>query len=119
MSEWKIYFYVKSNNKKIPVKDFISDQEKIKRIKIYKYISLLKEKGISIGRPYLDKLEGKIYELRPSQQIRILFSTAKNKKIILLTGFIKKTKKVPQKEINKAKRHFKDFKFNSKITLNS
>ncbi len=116
-NEWKVYFYTKSSNQRQPVKDFLSDIEKDKRIKALKYLKFLKKKGL-IGRPYCDKVEGLIYELRP-KNIRILFGTYKRRRIITLTGFIKKRSKIPRKEIERAKRYYRDFKNNPKITLKS
>lgn len=118
-NDWEIYFYTKSSNKRRPAKEFLSDLEKKKRVKALDYIELIKNKGLSVGRPYCDKVEGPIYELRPNKKIRLFFSTCKENKIIILSGFIKKQNKIPRREIEKAKRHYQDFKNNPEITLKS
>ena len=117
-NEWKTYLYTKSSNHRQPVKNFLSDLEKKKRAKVMDYFELIREKGLSVGREYCDHVEGSIYELRP-KNIRILFGTHKGRKIIALTGFIKKQNKIPRREIEKAKKYYQDFKNNPEITLKS
>lgn len=70
---------------------------------------LLKEKGLLIGEPYIKHLQNDIWELRPLRD-RILFVYCENNTFILLSIFIKKTQKTPQREIEKAKRLLKDYK---------
>ena len=69
---------------------------------------MLEKYGTSIGEPYIKYLENDIWELRPLRD-RILFAYCNNNKFILLSIFMKKTQKTPQREIEKAKRNLKDF----------
>lgn len=117
-NEWKTYFYTKSSNYRQPAKEFLSDLEKNKRAKAANYLKLIEQKGLSLGRSYCDKVEGPIYELRP-KNIRMFFGTCKGKKIIVLSGFIKKQNKIPRREIEKAKKYYQDFENNPEITLKS
>lgn len=73
------------------------------------YIDLLSEYGLKLGEPYIKKIEDDIWELRPMRD-RILFASWYNNKFILLNFFMKKTNKTPKREIDKAKRLFKDYK---------
>lgn len=50
-----------------------------------------------------------IWELRPLRD-RILFAYCDNNKFILLSIFVKQTKKTPIKEIKKAQRLLEDYK---------
>ena len=82
---------------------------KIKFNKIIAYIRLLKKHGLLLGTPYIKHLDSDIWELRPLRD-RILFAYWDNNKFILLSQFIKRTQKTPQREIEKAKRLLDDYK---------
>ena len=82
---------------------------RIKLNKIISYIRILQEKGLSIGEPYIKHIEFDIWELIPVRD-RILFAYLNNNKFILLSVFVKQTKKTPRKEIEKAKKLLKDYK---------
>lgn len=59
------------------------------------------------GKKYKD-----LYELRikfSNDIARIFYFTYYNQEIILLNGFIKKTMKIPKKELDRAKRYMDDF----------
>ena len=104
-----------TENGKSEVKEYIkelqkktSKDKKIKFQKIIAYIRMLQEQGLSLGEPYIKHLDEQIWELRPLRN-RILFASCIDNKFILLTIFIKKTQKTPQKEIEKAKRYLEDY----------
>lgn len=80
----------------------------IKINKIRMYIRLLANHGIQLREPYIKHLDGPIWELRPLRY-RILFSITEENCIVLLNFFVKKTKKTPKYEIEKAKRFLKDY----------
>ncbi len=83
-------------------------ESRINLNKIIAYMDLLEEKGTRIGEPVTKHLDGKIWELRPLKN-RILYAYYRENKFIMLHYFIKKTKKTPKKEINKAKRNLEIF----------
>lgn len=91
-----------------------SKESRIKFRKIIAYIRMLKEKGLSLGEPYIKHIDDKIWELRPLRD-RILFAYYSDNKIILLSIFMKKTQKTPKKEIEKAKKCFLDYKKRSEL----
>lgn len=112
---YSIEFY-KDKDGNEPVKEYIlslaSKNDKDSRInlnKIRDYIKTLSEYGTRAGEPYVKHIEGEIWELRPLRN-RILFFGYDGDRIILLSHFIKKTQKTPQREIDKAKRLMKDHK---------
>lgn len=112
---YTIEFY-KDKDGNEPVKEYISSlagkNDKDSRVnlnKIRDYIKTLSEYGTRAGEPYVKHIEGEIWELRPLKN-RILFFGYDGNKIILLSHFIKKTQKTPQREIDKAKRLMKDHK---------
>ena len=81
---------------------------KINLNKIVSYINQLSKNGLRLGEPYIKYLEDNIWELRPLKN-RILFANYCDNKFIILSIFIKKTRKVLQKEIKKAKKLLKDY----------
>ena len=100
------YTFFKSGNQY-----FIANLQEEVQGKIVKWISLLQEYGPTLKRPYADKLRDKIYELRLSfgkLEIRILYFFW-NSSIILTNGFLKKTRSVPESEIEKAINYMNDF----------
>lgn len=76
--------------------------------KINDYIEALHKYGTRVGEPYVKHIDGKIWELRPLRN-RILFFGYDGEQFILLSHFIKKTQKTPQREIDKAKRLMNDY----------
>lgn len=82
------------------------------RAKAIKLIDLLSEYGVLLKEPYTKQLRGKIRELRIKDSqgaVRILYFTFTGKRFILLHGFIKKTDKTPEREIEIAEKRMNDF----------
>ena len=111
---FQIIFYTDKNGKS-EVFEYItalrnkgSKDSKIKLNKITAYIEELSKIGLSIGEPYIKHLDNDIWELRPLRD-RILFAYYKNNRFVLLSVFLKQTKKTPRKEIEKAKRILVDY----------
>jgi phage-related protein len=111
---FNIVFY-KDRKGKTPVLDYITALTKssnkdgrINANKIYDYVDVLREVGTAAGEPYIKRLDGEIWELRPIRS-RILFAAWDGDSFILLHHFTKKTQKTPQKEIDQAKRELTDW----------
>ena len=85
-------------NKKDTIKDC-----KIKYEKIDTYLQLLSRFGLKMGKPYIKHLVKDLWELRPLND-RIVIAHLDDNKIILLTHFVKKTRKTPKREIIKAEK---------------
>jgi phage-related protein len=84
----------------------LSIQDRAKTIALF-------ERMADIGKIY-DKAkfrqeEGDIYAFKP-QPHRFLSCFWKGKRIIVLTGFIKKSQKLPKKELRRAKEYLQQFK---------
>ncbi|MBU0982195.1 type II toxin-antitoxin system RelE/ParE family toxin [Patescibacteria group bacterium] len=101
---------IKIINRKIEV--FIEGLEKIEVAKVLRTIDLLEKFGLKLGMPHCKKINNELFELRVKgkREIRILYSI-KNGQIVLLHGFIKKTRKIPSKEILLAERRLKSLEF--------
>lgn len=111
---YTIRFY-KDKNGREPVKDYLkslADQcDKNSRVnlnKIRDYLKILSEHGTRAGEPYVKHISGDIWELRPLRN-RILFFGYDGQQIVLLSHFIKKTQKTPQREIDQAKKRMNEF----------
>ena len=80
---------------------FIKSLQKPILAKVLRIIDLLEMFGQKLGLPHTKKVSTNLFELRISgkQEVRIFYSFHKSK-IFLLCGFIKKSQKIPKKEIN-------------------
>jgi len=80
--------------------------------KIFRLISMISENGPQLREPYSKHLNDGIFELRAqsgSDISRVLYFFYIGKRVIITNGFIKKTQKTPQSEIDKAKAIRKEF----------
>lgn len=107
-------FAYRDKNGKSQVEEYLielaSHNDKDSRLKfkkIFEYITVLQEYGLAAGEPYIKHIDGDIWELRP-QKNRIFFVGWHNGSFVLLHTFVKKTQKTPPKEIDQAKREYKD-----------
>lgn len=112
---YEIIFYDDENGRS-EIEDYLEELSKkndkdsrIKLNKIVSYIDLLSKKGIAIGEPYIKHISKDIWELRPVRD-RILFAYWDNNKFILLNIFMKKTRKTPKSEFEKAIKNLESFK---------
>lgn len=106
-----IKFYIDSKKKNKPVLDYIEKQDVKNRAKILKFIKHLAENEGYLDEPYSKHIKNKIRELRISfsqNHHRILYFTFVGKTIILLHAFLKKTAKLPGKELAKAEENYLD-----------
>jgi phage-related protein len=74
-------------------------------------IELVEEFGPSIGRPYTAPLGKGLFEIRakgPEGIGRSLFCTIKGRELVILHSFIKKTRKIPRKHMDLARKRMKE-----------
>ena len=110
MKSWLIEFY-KQPSGKSPVEEWLDSLSIDARVEVLRIIGLLKEFGIELEMPYVKPVQNKLYELRAKDKdgiYRVLYLAASGKRFVLLHGFIKKTQKIPQKEIEIALKRMKD-----------
>ena len=100
----EVFEYIENLRKKKTNKDC-----RIKINKITAYINQLSEQGLSLGEPYIKRIEDDLWELRPLRD-RILFATCENNKFVLLSVFMKDTNKTPEREKEKARRFLEEYK---------
>lgn len=107
--KFRVKFY-RAGNGSEPVREWLQSLNKeVKKIigEDIRTIQLVWPQGM----PLVKHIEGKMWELRssiPSGIIRIFF-TLKNEHIVLLHSFIKKTQKIPQQELEIARKRLKEW----------
>ena len=93
---WHIIFY-KDKDGNEPVKDFIIIQSYEARAEILHVFDLLYKFDLSLGKPYVEKVNGKIWALRikhSSDYYRILYFACSGQNFILLHAVKKKRDKL-------------------------
>lgn len=108
---WEIEFYRDKNGKE-PLTEFLNDLPAKTRAKVVKLIDILAEYGVLLKEPYTRQIKGKIRELRVKDNLghlRVLYFTFTGRRFVLLHGFLKKTDKTPEREIELAEKRMKDF----------
>ena len=118
---YEIRFYRDKNGNE-PVRKLLEElaaragkDARINLNKINDYMKILMEKGTRAGEPFVKHLENDIWELRPLSN-RILFAAWYDNSFILLHYFVKKTQKIPRRELETAKRRYQDMKERSEDT---
>lgn len=113
-----IVHYFVTDNGEIPVKQFIDSLSAKQRAKISRIFQYIEDFGLESVRPHLKKLTGTpLWEVRilGKDNIRILYIILTQESILVLHGFLKKTQKTPQKELDIALNRFNDWKLKSEI----
>jgi len=87
---------------------FIESLEKPIIARVLRTIDLLERFGSDLGPPHAKKISANLFELRVSgkQKVRI-FYTFRRSEAILLHGFIKKSQRIPKRELETAKKKIK------------
>ena len=111
MPRFDVVFYESVGGEQ-PAKAFLLTLDKKMRAKMVSMISLLQNNGYELREPYSKYLSEGIFELRAkvgSDVTRVLYFFYVDRQIVLTNGFVKKTKKTPKKEIERAKKYRADF----------
>ncbi len=109
--KWHIVYY-ETEDAQCPIQDFIDARKMRDQAKLLNWISLLEEQGPQLPRPYADRLEDGIHELRvklSGDQVRALYFFCYREFIILTHAFIKNTGRVPENQIRQAQQMREDF----------
>lgn len=111
MERFEVEFY-ETPSGLFPAEEFIFSQDNKMQAKLYHLIELLELEGSDLREPYSKYLGDGIFELRAKQggrAARVLYFFVVGKRVILTNGFMKKTRKTPAKELEKARRYRNDF----------
>ncbi|MCL6592285.1 MAG: type II toxin-antitoxin system RelE/ParE family toxin [Firmicutes bacterium] len=113
--KWIIELFEKENQE-CPVLDFIQSLPPKHRAKIEREIDFLEEFGINLTYPHTRKIEGENYkglwELRiqfASDISRIFYFIHFGNTFVLLYGFLKKSNKTQQRELEIAKKYMQEY----------
>ena len=106
-----IVFY-ETEDGTVPVQEFLDGLTEDMATKLLQTISLLSERGYKLREPYSKPLQDGIFELRAQfggNISRVLYFFVIKGRAVLTHGFIKKTQKTPQQEIERVKRYREDY----------
>jgi phage-related protein len=88
------------------VKEELNALPRDMRAKFEHIVTLIREFGLErVHEPYIKHLEGKLWEMRMKGRdgiSRALYVTAREKRIVVVRVFMKKTQKTPRREIGLA-----------------
>jgi phage-related protein len=104
-----VFFETESGNQ--PVRDFILERSREDRKEIGSDIFTV-QKGFPLGLPLVVKIDTDLWEVRshiPDGICRIIF-TVYRETMVLLHGFVKKSQKIPPKELKTAKVRLVEFR---------
>ena len=105
------YYYVAGAHKP-PVQEFIDSLDFKTQQKFFYVKELLEEFGHKLPFPHAKYIGNEIFELRfhgGEGRIRVLYFFFHRDKVIFTNGFVKKTGKVPKREIELAIKRREDF----------
>ena len=108
---FELEFYELPSGEK-PVETFLDGLDKKMRAKAVHGLTVLEEFGNNLREPYSKPVGDGLFELRikfASDISRIFYFFVVNNKIILTNGFIKKTMKTPNSELDLAKKYKADY----------
>jgi phage-related protein len=111
MPRFEVEFYETASGDQ-PAREFLLSLDKKMRAKMADTISILQDNGYELREPYSKHLSEGIFELRAkvgSDITRVLYFFYVDQYIILTNGFIKKTRKTPPREIERAKKYRADY----------
>ncbi len=111
----KFKFDFANINGSVPMIDFLESITVLERVLIYKHIEKLieyKNNNFRLSDKFTKPLQDGIFELKvnlKNKTSRSLYFYEKNQMIIFTNGFVKKSGKTPQKEIEKAKNIMEEY----------
>ena len=108
---WEIEFYRDKSGKE-PLVEFLDKLLPGTRAKVVRMMALLSEQGVLLKEPYTRQIRGKLRELRVKDHlghVRVFYFTFTGRCFVLLHGFLKKTDKTPEREIELAEKRMNDF----------
>lgn len=110
-AQWAVKLYDRPSGSS-PVVEFIERQSERNQAKIFAELDDFVEFGLMPRGNRLKHLEGKLWELRFRGQdlhFRFIYFAHTGRKIVVLHGFSKKTRKTPKRELNVARQRLRDY----------
>lgn len=109
--KWSIEYYVEDSGE-VPVKEFLDQVDHKTYARFQWSLEQVKLRNVQAREPLVRHIEGKIWELREESNTniyRILYFFFRNRRIVLLHGFAKKTQKLPRRELETARKRLARF----------
>ena len=111
VSEFEVIFYDKADGTE-PAKDFLKSLDIKMLAKMARIIVILQKNGATLREPYSKSLGDGIFELRAqvgSDISRVLYFFSVEHRAVLTNGFIKKTQKTKQADVDQAKSYRSEY----------
>jgi phage-related protein len=104
MSEcvWEIVFYLDARGRN-PVMEFVDGLPKREQALVFRAVALLRACGPSLGMPHARPVGAGLWELRAGAG-RVFYFACSGHKLVLLHGYVKKSRRAPKREIEMALR---------------
>lgn len=110
-SAYKVDYYLSSSGEN-PAKIFLDSISERERAKVFRIFQNIQIYGLQSVLPHLKKLSGtSLWEIRVlgKDSIRIIYAILIENTVLILHGFMKKTKRTPEGEIHLAEKRYEDF----------
>ena len=111
MTVFEIIFYSKPSGSE-PVRKFLDSLSTALRSKAVRDLNVLREQGPRLRLPYSRHLRDGLFELRiqtKGDDARVFYFFFDRQRIIVTSGFVKKSQKTPARELRRALRYKKDW----------
>jgi phage-related protein len=102
--EWVVEFYLDERDRS-PVREFIESLDQKTQSRLAALIEYVRMHNIQAREPHVKNVSGKLYEMRErsdKRDYRIFYFTVRDRRIVLLHGFQKKSQRTPKREIEVA-----------------
>lgn len=106
----KIVFY-QTQNKRVPVKEFINQLEVSDRAKLLGCLKNIEELGFEASRVEFRQINAKLWEIKVRVNqlaLRVFYVLVKKNMMVLLHVYKKQSQKAPDKEIKTAQKRLKE-----------
>ena len=109
--DWTIVFFQDARGER-PVLEFIESLDERGQARLRRAIEELRVRNVRATFPLVRHIEGKLWELREESQAntyRLLYFFFKERRIIFVHAFQKKSQRTPRKEIETARRRMQEY----------
>lgn len=107
----EVIYYISSKGN-CPIKEFLDSLSEIQQAKILRVIEIIKNYGLQQARSYVKKITNTpFWEIRilGRDNIRVVYVVPYKDTVLILHGFIKKSQKIPGKELSLAFKRYKEW----------
>lgn len=108
--EWTTEFYRAESGAR-PVAEFLRGLDQKTRTRFQWSLEQLRLRNVQARAPLVKHLDGPLWELREESNaniFRVIYCFFANRRIVLLHGFQKKTRKIPARELDTAMQRYRE-----------